>query len=121
MDYQQSIKNLNHLKNFVRAWTECSIFFFYYSESDYKIEIYDLDLTAVQNELIDENLRSKFPYGFISNEKSGHEILYYCDKNIAVEHDLFLQKTTDFICKGSADKKQVQQQFLLLIDLLKNK
>ena len=96
-------------------------FFFYYSESDYKIEIYDLDLTVVQNELIDENLRSKFPYGFISNEKSGHEILYYCDKNIAVKYDLFLQKTMDFICKYSTDKKLVQQQFLLLVELLKNK
>ena len=121
MDYQQSIKNLNHLKNFVRAWAECSIFFFFYSDSDYKIEIYNLDLTDVQNEIVEQNLRSKFPYGFISNEKSGQEILYYCDQNISVECDLFLESTIAFFCKNSIDKKIVQQQFLWLVEFLKNK
>ena len=121
MDYQQSIKNLNHLKNFVRAWTECRIFFFFYSDSEYKIEIYNTKRTNKQKKRIDRKRRSKFPYSFISNDESGEETLYYRDQNIAVEYDLFLQKTTDFICNDPVDKKRVQQQFLLLIELLKNK
>ena len=121
MDYQQSIKNLNRLKNFVRAWAECHIFFFFYSEVDYKIKIYNNKRTRKQKRIIDKNLRSEFPYGYISNEKCGKEILYYCDKNIAVEYDLFLQKFNFFEFDDPIDVKLVRQQFLQLAELLKNK
>ncbi len=121
MDYQQSIKNLNHLKNFVRAWAECRIFFFFYSETEYEIKIYSGQRTRKQKKIIDKNLRNGFPYGYISNDESGEEILYYRDNNISVEYDFFLQKTIDFICDDPVDKKLVKQQFLLLIELFKNK
>ena len=124
MDYQQSIKNLNHLKNFVRAWTECRIFFFFYSEAEFKNEIYDGKRTSTQQKVIDQNLHSKFPYGFISNDKSGKEMLYYRDENITVQYDLFSQEFDVFGCHDPddpVDKEQLRSQFLLLTELLKNK
>ncbi len=121
MDYQQSIKNLNHLKNFVRAWTECHIFFFFYSETEYVIEIYEPDFTPEQQQKIDENLHSGFPYGYINSEKTGEEILYYYDENIHIEYDFFLNGFNDFICHDPVDIQIVQKQFLQLIEFLKNK
>ncbi len=121
MDYQQSIKNLNHLKNFVRAWTECSIFFFFYSETEFKNETYCNNRTQVQKKIIDEMLRNGFPYGYISNKDTGEEILYYRDQNITVQYDLFFEKYNIFYCYDPVDKKILQQQFLQLVELLKNK
>ncbi len=119
MDYQQSIKNLYHLKNFVRAWTECNIFFFFNSETEYKIEIFELNFTTDQRDAIDQNLRSGFPYGYICNKKIGEETLYYSDANIDVDFDFFLNEWNDFICYDPVDMKLVQMQFALLFDLLK--
>ncbi len=121
MDYQQSIKNLNHLKNFARAWTECHIFFFYYSETEYRVEIYNSDFTDAEQENIDQNLRKTWPYAFICNEKCGQEILYYSDKNITIRYNLFSDTVNDFFYMGRVDKKESQKQFLRLINILKNK
>lgn len=121
MDYQQSIKNLNHLKNFIRAWDECYIFFFFNSETNYDIEIYDLQYSAEEQKKIDLHLRGCYPYAYINNEKSGHELLYYHDQNIGIEYDFFLEQFNYFYCKDPVDIKAVQQQFLMLIEMLKNK
>ena len=121
MDYRQSIKNLNHLKNFIRAWDECYIFFFFYSEANYDIEIYGVERTAEQKNRIDESMCDQFPYAYVSNEKSGAETLYYHDKNITVEFDLFFGEVNLFYCYDPVDKKILQQQLSQLIELLKNK
>lgn len=121
MEYQQSIKNLYHLKDFIRAWDECYIFCFFNSETTYNIEIYDIALTPEQKNRIDQERRNRFPYGYISSEKSGEEILYYRDTNITIEFDLFLENFNVFSFHDPVDNKLVHQQFLLLIELLKNK
>lgn len=121
MDYQQSIRNLNHLKNFIRAWDDCYIFFFFSSETVYKVEVFGIEHTAVEKQKIEQERRNGFPYGFVNCEKSGEEILYYRDGNITVEYDFFLEKFNYFYCKDPVDIKVVQQQFLMLIDMLKNK
>ena len=121
MDYKQSLKNLNHLKEFIRAWDECYIFFFFNSETTYNIKIYDIALTPEQKKKIDQERRNSFPYGYISCEKSGEEILYYRDTNITIEFDLFLENFNVFSFHDPVDNKLVHQQFLLLIELLKNK
>ena len=121
MDYQQSIKNLNHLKNFVRTWAECHIFFFFYSEAEYEMQICDSNFTTEQHHRIDENLRSGFPYAYICNRKTGEETLYYSDMNIDVVFDFFLNEWSDFICYDSVDMELVQKQFAMLFELLKNK
>ncbi len=121
MDYKQSIKNLNHLKNFIQAWDYCHIFFFFNSETEFEIEIYDSEWTNEQQEKIDKNLQTKWPYAYISNEKSGDEILYYTDDNITVWCNLFSDTIDDFLCHDPIDKKAAQEQFQMLIKLLENK
>lgn len=121
MDYQQSIKNLNHLKNFIRAWDECYIFFFFNSEANYDIEICGIEEATALQKKIDLHLRSRFPYGYVCNNSGAEETVYYCDKNIIVEYDLFAQQFNDFICFDPVDNKNLQKQFLILIEMLKNK
>ena len=121
MDYQQSIKNFNHLKNFARAWSECNIFFFFYSETEYRVEIYNSDFTYVEQENIDQNFCSGFPYGYICCRNTGDEILHYRDKNINMEYDLFFERFNLVFCYDPADKKILRQQFLLLAEMFKNK
>ncbi len=121
MDYQQSIKNLNQLKNFVRAWTDCHIFFFFYSETEYRVEIYNSDFTHVEQENIDQHMYSGFPYGYICNKNTGEEIFHYRDKNIDIEYDLFAEEFRLVFCYDPIDKKALQRQFLLLAEMFKNK
>jgi hypothetical protein len=99
MDCQQSIKNLNHLKNFIRAWDECYIFFFFNSETNYDIEIYDLQYSAEEKKSI------------CICEDVIH-MLILITKNLGVNN---------FYCTDPVDMKDVQQQFLMLIEMFKNK
>jgi hypothetical protein len=121
MDYQQSIKNLSHLKNFARAWAECHLFFFFYSETEYEIEIYGLIFTDEQQSKIDKNFYSGLPYAYMSCKNTGEEILHYRDKNIDADYDLFSEAYSVVFCSDPADKKILQHQFFLLAELIKNK
>ncbi len=120
MDYQQSLKNFNELKNLMRPWAECKIFFFFTSESEYEVEIYDIEYTEKQKNKIDENLIKPTPYGYLRLDKNGHEILYYHDANVTIRYDLFTEDLRDFYCQDPVDINLVRKQFLQLIYIMKN-
>ncbi len=121
MDYQQSLKNFNELKNLMRPWAECQIFFFFESEIEYGYEIYESDLNSEQLIIIDSYRFGKLPYGYIDHEKNGHEVFYYNDENVTIKYDLFADDCIYWYFHFKADKKLVQQQLKMLTDLLKNK
>ena len=121
MNYQQSLKNFNELKNLIRPWAECQIFFFFDSETEYGVEIFEVDLNSEQEKIIDLYRYAEFPYGYIDHEKGGHEVFYYNDENVSIKYDLFADDCIYWYFHFKADKKLVRQQFKMLIDLLKNK
>ncbi len=121
MDYKQSIKNLNHLKNFIQAWDYCHIFFFFNSETEFEIEIYDSEWTNEQQEKIDKNLRSPMPYALIKSEECAEDILYYTDQNLTARYDFLRETISDIFFHDPIDEKAAQKQFQMLIKLLENK
>ncbi len=121
MDYQQSLKNFNELKNLMRPWAECQIFFFFESETEYHVEIYEVDLNLEQQKIIDSYRCRELPYGYIDHERDGHEVFYYNDENISIKYDLFTDDCIYWYLHFKADKKLVQQQFKILANMLKNK
>jgi hypothetical protein len=120
MDYQQSFRNLDQLKNFIRPWTDCYIFFFFYSETEFQVEIYGVDLTVEQQDKIDKNVYGNFPYGYMSIGQEGNETLYYHDKKIIIVYDTFADKLRDVDFQDPVDIKAARAQFLQLFKILEN-
>lgn len=123
MDYQQSLKNFNHLKNFIRARTFCQIFFFFKSETEceYIIETFDLDRKEEQLDQIETERIKGLPFASIINDRNGDEQLFYHDENMDIEYDLFREEFIIFYCYDPVDLKLLQQQFSMLFKLLENK
>ncbi len=121
MDYQQSFNNLFRLKNSVRLWTDCQIFFFFTSEIEFEIHIYERELTKEQIIKIDDNLYSTKPYGFMRFEESGEELLFYKDDNLDIYYDLFSERLIEVGYNDPVDMEAFRKEFLLFIKMLENK
>ena len=121
MDYQQSFKNFHQLKNFISPWTECYIFFFFHSETEFEIEIYGADFTEAQRKKIDENRYGKNPYAVMNFQESGEETLFYKDEKMTIEYGLFSEQYLEIGYTDPLDIQVLQSQFLMLIKMLENK
>jgi hypothetical protein len=121
MDYQQSIKNFNKLKILISPWAECQIFFFFGCETEYTVEIFNFLVTSEQQEKINDYRSRTTPYAYIRHRNGDEEVLYYSDDNVSIEYDLFTQDYIFFHCHFRVDKKLLQEQFLMLENMLKNK
>jgi hypothetical protein len=121
MGYQQSFKNFHQLKNFVRPWADCYIFFFFYSETEFQVEIYGVDLTVEQQDKIDKNRYGKNPYGVMNFDESGEETLFYKDEKINIEYGLFSETFLQVGFRDPIDMQALRSQFLMLVEMLKNK
>ncbi len=121
MDYKQSFDNLNRLKNSIRLWTDCQIFFFFNSETEFEIHIYERELTEEQDRKIDENLYSTKPYGLMRFGHSGEEMLLYKDDKIDIYYDLFLDELIEVGYNDPIDMEAFRKEFLLFIKIMENK
>ncbi len=119
MDYQQSLKNFHELKNFMRPWAECKIFFFFSSETEYEVDTFDIIATTEQQSKIEDYRSRSTPYAYLRHKNDDQETLYYSDDNISVEYDLFAENYNYFHCHFRVERKVLQQQFLMLVNLLK--
>ncbi len=109
------------MQNSIRPWADCQIFFFFNSDTEFEIHIYEHQLTPEQDIKVDENLYSTKPYGLMRFEESGEELLYYKDDGIVISYGLFSETLLDVYYRNPIDIKAVQAQFLLLEKMLKNK
>lgn len=121
MNYKKSFENVRRIQNSIRPWTDCKIFFFFYSETEFEIHIYEHQLTQDQKNKVDENLYSTMPYAYIRFEECGEELLYYKDDGIVISYGLFSETLLRVNYRDPIDIKAVQAQFLQLEQLLKNK
>lgn len=121
MDYQQSFDNLNRLKNSIRLWTDCQIFFFFTSEADFEIYIYEKELTDEQQAKVDENLYSTKPYGLMMFEESGQETLYYKDDMIDIHYDMFLEELIEVGYNDPIDMEALRKELLFFFKMMENK
>lgn len=121
MDYKKSFENVRRMQNSIRPWTDCQIFFFFNSETEFDIQIYEHQLTPEQDSKVDENLYSTKPYGLIRFEESGEEILYYKDDGIVIKYGLFSESLLQVHYTDPIDLKAAHAEFLLLFKILENK
>lgn len=114
MTYEQSLKNIEILKNIV--WpidTGYYIFFDFYSESEFKTVL--LNCPLLLNEKMCANNNAKLPVANIHCNKLGQEILFYDDQNLNIDFNL----TTNKLIYDALNYKVTWKQ--LKIDLLKLK
>lgn len=87
MTYEQSLKNIEILKNIVWPFnTDKYIFFDFHSETEFKIVFINCHL--ILNEKMVTNNAAKLPVANIHCAEFGQEILFYDDQNMNIDFNL---------------------------------
>lgn len=89
MTYQQSLKNITALLNFIRIYDKDSIFFDFSNASEFKIIFYnrESELEKIQT-ICTEKFNANLAMAMITLRENEHEHFHYYDTNIDYEFDL---------------------------------
>lgn len=93
MTYEQSLKNIEILKNLVWPWDVDYIFFDFKTETEFEIIYFDKKNSHKIEKHLPIKWRAKLPISHIHENEQGQEILYYVDDIVTYEYNL----TTDNI------------------------
>ena len=122
MDYSMSLKNIETLKNFARPYSCKHIHFDFYTNTEFKTQIF----SDIDDNFIEENIerchRNDTVYARILVENNEHEILYYFDEKFLFEINLTSNDLIEFesTCHTDCKSGNVKLQMLELIRQLKN-
>lgn len=93
MTYEQSLKNINILKNLVWPWDIEYIFFDFKTEANFEIIFFDKESSCKIEDYLPVKWNAKLPLGHIHENEYGQEILLYVDNLVTYKYNL----TTDNI------------------------
>ena len=120
MTYEQSIRNIETLKNFIHPWNSLRIDFYFTTDSDFNCIIHKLD---EENEIKYAFNKSK-PYAVILKNIFNCEILHYIDSNVTLDFDLTNNQVVEFISEENLRPKnalEIKNQVQALIRELKHR
>lgn len=93
MTYEQSLRNIEKLKDLVIPLGTHHVFFDFSNNFEFILILFEyLKSKNIVSELMTTKFRSKLPLGGIIFNKLDHEIFYYEDKNIRYEYDMTTQE-----------------------------
>lgn len=122
MTYEQSLKNIEALKNLVWPWDTEYVFFDFYNYTEFKI----IFLNQAQSYRIEDFIKDKFskelPFTHIRVTSAGHDVLYYEDIIIRYEYNLTTQQVlmNDFKIFKRRSSAEVKLDMAKLFFKLKN-
>lgn len=82
MTYEQSLKNIDVLKNLIWPWNIDYVFFDYKTESEFEVIFFDKENSHKIEEYLPVKWSAKLPIAHIHENKCGQEELYYVDNAI---------------------------------------
>ncbi|MEK6628368.1 MAG: hypothetical protein AABY53_07060 [Bdellovibrionota bacterium] len=88
MTYEQSIKNIEILKNLVWPWDVDYIFFDFKTETEFEVIFLDTENSNKIEEYLPIKYRAKLPIAHIHENDLGHEVLYYVDDSFLYQINL---------------------------------
>ena len=93
MAHEQSLKNIETLKNLVLPMETHQVFFDFSNSSEFKMTFFNrIESENIISEIMTTKFRSKLPLARIVLNKLNHEMLYYEDKFIRYEFNLTTQE-----------------------------
>lgn len=122
MTYNQSLKNIEILKNLVWPLNADYIFFDFYNSTDFKIIFLNQNESQRIEDYIQEKFRAKQPFTHIRITSTGQEVLYYEDITIRFEYNLTTHEVLKNDLKNFKKKcpTQVKLDMAKLLLKLKN-
>lgn len=123
MDYQQSLKNIESLKNLVLPLEAHQVFFDFSNDTNFKMVLLTTSESKKLSELVRRKYISKIPTCFIFIDNQEHEIFYYEDKFIRYSFNLTINQILMHDCKQffkNQTSAELANQINKLILRLKN-
>ncbi len=120
MTYEQSLQNIENIKNFVLPYGNQVVVFDFQSADSFQIIFYSNYTDQLNDKLRADALNRNRPHAFIENDKNDLPILSYIDKNLIVNFNIMLSETIDFHKREPIDKAQLQIELMSLVRHLKN-
>lgn len=79
MTYEQSLKNIEVLKNLAWPWDTDYVFFDFKTDSEFEVIFFDKENSEKIEEYLITKHRAELPVAHIHENEQGQEILYYED------------------------------------------
>lgn len=92
MAYEQSLKNIEILKNLVWPWDVDYIFFDFKTETEFEIIFFDKENSSKIEDYLVAKHHAELPVAHIHENKQGQEELYYEDKAFRFRANLVSQE-----------------------------
>lgn len=93
MAYEQSLENIEVLKNLILPTENHQVFFDFFNDNEFKMIFFNrFELENIIGDLMTTKFRSKLPLARIIFNELDHEILYYEDTFLRYKYDLTARK-----------------------------
>lgn len=120
MSYEQSLKNIENIKNFVLPYGRQVAVFDFQVDGSFQVVFYENYTDQIDDSLRVAALTIDCAYAFIENDKNDQSILSYIDKYQILLFNLTMNETIDFHRRRTIDKENLKKEFEALLLHLKN-
>ncbi len=120
MTYEQSLQNIENIKNFVLPLGHQVVVFDFQKADSFQIIFFSNYTDQINDKLRADALNRNCAFALIENDKNDMPILMYIDDNLTTAFNLQLNETVDFYHLKKIDKEKLKKEFLALLSHLKN-
>ena len=120
MTYEQSLQNIENIKNFILPYGDCIIFFDFKIANSFEIVFFTKSTYLENDKLRADALNRNCPHALIKNDKNDLPVLSYIDNNITLNFNIGLNETVQFHSKKTVDNNKLKNELMSLIKQLKN-
>lgn len=120
MTYEQSLQNIENIKNFVLPDGHHVAVFDFQSADSFQVVFYENYTDQIDDSLRVAALTRGCAFAFIENDKNDQSILSYIDKHQILLFNLTMNETIDFHRRRAIDKENLKKEFEALLNHLKN-
>ncbi len=120
MTYEQSLQNIENIKNFVLPYGHQVAVFDFQSANSFRVVFYENYTDQINDPLMAAALTRGCAFAHIENDKNDQSILSYIDDHQILLFNLTTNETIDFYRKRLVDKEKLKKEFEALLRHLKN-
>ena len=120
MTYEQSLQNIENIKNFVLPYNCDRVVLNFKNEVLFESEFYMSCSRQEIDKLRADALNRNCPHAVIFNDENDLPILSYIDDNLIITFNIAMNETIRFHRKTIIDKAKLKAEFSSLIKQLKN-
>ncbi len=120
MSYEQSLQNIENIKNFVLPYGHQVAVFDFQIDGSFRVVFYENLTDQIHDSLRATALRRGCAFAHIENDKNDQSTLSYIDDHQILLFNLTTNETIDFYRKRLVDKEKLKKEFEALLKHLKN-